>query len=87
MRENDRLSDKEYEKLSLEYEQNPPKLSGKPGFLTTMRERTLISELLSPDYARIVYIKAKAMSLSPSEFIQYAIKEQVTTIAENISNS
>ena len=85
MKENDKLSDKEYEELSLEYEQNPPKLSGKPGFITTMRERTLISELLSPDYARIVYMKAKVMSLSPSEFIQYAIKAQVIT--ENISNS
>ena len=72
-----RLSDKEYEKLSLEHEQNPPELSGKPGFLTTMRERTLVEELLPPDYARIVNMKAKAMSLSPSEVIQYAIKEQL----------
>ena len=80
MNENGRLSDKEYEALSLEYEQNPPELSGKPGFLTTMRERTLVSELLPPDYARIVNMKAKAMSLSPSEVIQYAIKEQ---LAEN----
>ena len=77
MNANGRLSDKEYEELSLEYEQNPPKLSGKPGFLTTMRERTLIAELLPPDYARIVNMKAKAMSLSPSEVIQYAIKEQL----------
>ena len=77
MNANGRLSDKEYEELSLEYEQNPPKLSGKPGFLTTMRERTLVSELLPPDYARIVNMKAKAMSLSPSEVIQYAIKEQL----------
>ena len=66
--------DKEYEELSLEYEQNPPELSGKPGFLTSMRERTLIEELLPPDYARIVNTKAKAMSLSPSEVIQHAIK-------------
>ena len=87
MKENDRLSDKEYEKLSLEYEQNPPKLSDKPGFLTIIREKALISELLSPNYARIVYMKAKVMSLSPSEFIQYAIKAQVTTIADNITNS
>jgi hypothetical protein len=48
-----RLSDKEYEALSLEYEQNPPELSGKPGFLTNMRERTHVTGLLSPDYARI----------------------------------
>ncbi|MCL1857628.1 MAG: hypothetical protein FWF92_00125 [Oscillospiraceae bacterium] len=77
MNANDRLSDKEYEELSLEYEQNPPELSGKPGFLTAMRERTLVAELLPPDYARIINMKAKAMSLSPSEVIQYAIKEQL----------
>ena len=77
MQANDRLSDKEYEELSLAYEQNPPELSGKPGFLTNLRERTLISELLPPDYARIINVKAKAMSLSPSEVIQFAIKEQL----------
>jgi len=77
MNSNDRLSNKEYEELSLAYEQNPPELSGKPGFFTTMRERTLVAELLPPDYARIVNMKAKAMSLSPSEVIQYAIKEQL----------
>jgi len=42
-----------------------------------MRERTLVAELLPPEYARIVNMKAKAMSLSPSEVIQYAIKEQL----------
>ena len=77
MNSNGRLSDKEYEELSLDYEQNPPELSGKPGFFTTMRERALVSELLPPDYARIVNMKAKAMSLSPSEVIQHAIKEQL----------
>jgi len=77
MKANGRLSNKEYEELSLEYEQNPPELSGKPGFFTTMRERILIAELLPPDYARIVNMKAKAMSLSPAEVIQYAIKEQL----------
>jgi hypothetical protein len=81
MNANDRLSDKEYEELSLEYEQNPPELSGKTGFLTTIREKTLVSELLPPDYARIVNMKAKAMSLSPSEVIQQAIKEQ---LVENV---
>jgi hypothetical protein len=80
MNANGRLSNEEYEKLSLEYEQNPPELSGKPGFFTNMRERTLVAELLPPEYARIVNMKAKAMSLSPSEVIQYAIKEQ---LAEN----
>ena len=77
MNANGRLSDKEYEELSLEYEQNPPELSGKPGFFTTMREKKLVAELLPSDYARIVNMKAKAMSLSPSEVIQYAIKEQL----------
>ena len=77
MSANNRLSDKEYEELSLEYEKNPPELSGKPGFFTTMRERTLVAELLPSEYARIVNMKAKAMSLSPSEVIQYAIREQL----------
>ena len=77
MNENSRLTNEEYEKLSLEYEQNPPELSGKPGFFTAMRERTLVAELLPPEYARIVNMKAKALSLSPSEVIQYAIKEQL----------
>ena len=76
-----RLSDEEYEALSLEYEQVPPRLSGSPGFFTNMREQLLVTELLSPDYARIVKTKAKAMSLSPSEVIQNAIKTQ---LAENI---
>ena len=72
-----RLSDKEYDELSTEFEQYSPALSGKPGFLTTLREKALVTELLSPDYARIVNMKAKAMSLSPSEVIQYAIKAQL----------
>jgi len=77
MKESKRLSDKEYEKLSLEYEKAPPELSGNPGFLTNMREQALVQELLSPDYARIVNMKAKTLSLTPSEVIQYAIKEQL----------
>ena len=77
MKTNCRLSDSDYEKLSLEYEKNPPELSGKPGFLTVMREKTLITELLSPDYARIVLMNAEVMSLSPAEVIQYSIKKQL----------
>ena len=77
MKVNDRLSDEEYDELSLEYEQNPPILSSKPGFLTNMHERTLVAELLPLDYARIVNMKAKALSISPSEVIQYAIKAQL----------
>jgi len=34
-----RLSDEEYELLSLEYEQNPPELSGVAGFLTNVANR------------------------------------------------
>ena len=78
MKTSGRLSDKEYEELSLEYAENPPELSGAPGFLTNMRERALVTELLPPDYARIVNMKAKALSLSPSEVIQNAIKSQLT---------
>ena len=77
MKTTTRLSDEEYEALSLEYEQKPPELSSTPGFLTNMREQSLVSELLPPDYARIVKTKARAMSLSPSEVIQYAIKAQL----------
>jgi len=72
-----RLSDEEYENLSIEYEQNPPRLSGNPGFLSHMHETKLVNELLSPDYARIVNVKAKAMLLSPAEVIRYAIKKQL----------
>jgi hypothetical protein len=77
METNSRLSQQEYEKLSIEYEMTPPSLSGKSGFLTAVREKTLVSELLPPDYARIVLMKAKAMSLSPAEVIQYSIKKQL----------
>jgi len=72
-----RLSDKEYEILSLEYEQTPPKLSGKPGFLSHMRETKLVNELMPPDYARLINMKAKAMLLSPAEVIRYAIQQQL----------
>jgi len=77
MKANSRLSDKEYENLSLEYEQNPPRLSGKPGFISHMRETKLVNELLSPDYARIINMNAKAMLLSPAEVIRYAIKKHL----------
>ena len=47
MRTSNRLSDKEYENLSLEYEQNPPLLSGQPGFISHMRipYESLVSEI------------------------------------------
>ena len=81
MKQNKRLSNEEYEALSLEYEQNPPELSGMPGFFTIKREHFLVSELLSSDYARIVKAKADVLSISPSEVIQYALKAQ---LAESI---
>ncbi|MCL2088895.1 MAG: hypothetical protein FWH14_05390 [Oscillospiraceae bacterium] len=74
----DRLTDKEYEDLSIQYEQNPPKLSGRRGFFTELREQALIDELLPPGYARVVKTKAQVMSLSPSELIQFIIKSQIT---------
>ena len=77
MNENKRLTDEEYEALSIEYEQNPPELSGNPGFITSIREQSLVSELLSPDYARVVKARAEAMSISPAEVIQNALKAQL----------
>ena len=77
MKTSERLSDSEYESLSIEYEQNPPRLSGKPGFLSHMREAKLVNELLPPDCARIINMKSKAMLLSPAEVIRYAIKKQL----------
>jgi len=76
-----RLTEEEYEKLSIEYEQNPPKLSGKSGFLSNMREEKLVEELLPPEYARIINMKAKATLSSPSEIIQFAIKEQLNVVS------
>ena len=77
MRTTERLSNSEYEALSLEYELNPPELSGMPGFLTKIREQMLVAKLLPPDYARLVNTKASIMSLTPSEIIQYALREQL----------
>ncbi|MDR1663809.1 MAG: hypothetical protein LBR83_02675 [Clostridiales bacterium] len=77
MKTTSRLSDKEYDELSAEYEITPPELSGKPGFLSYKREAALVTELLPPYYAQIVNTKAAVMSLSPSEVIQHAIKSQL----------
>jgi hypothetical protein len=71
-----RLTDKEYENLSIEYELNPPKLSGKPGFLSFIRKTKQVNELSPLEYARIVNMKSKAMLLSPAEVIRYANKKQ-----------
>jgi len=77
MNTNNRLTDAEYADLCIEYELNSPKLSGKSGFITTLKEKSLVKELLSPEYARIVNAKAHVMSLSPSEIIQELIKEKM----------
>ena len=71
------LTNEEYEKLSDSYITNPPKLSGNPGFITKIREQSLVSELLPPDYARIVKARAEAMSISPAEVIKIALKAQL----------
>ena len=85
MQSNGRLSDKEYEGLSLEYEYEAPELSGKSGFLSSMRESALVAELLPPDYARIVNMTAKALSLSPSEVIQNALKTQLAEQGDGLA--
>ena len=77
MKTTKRLSDSEYEVLSLKYESHPPELSGVPGFATNLREQMLVAKLLPPDYARLVNTKANMMAMSPSEVIQYAIKTQL----------
>jgi hypothetical protein len=73
-----RLTDEEYETLADEYAQNPPSLSGQPGFITQLKQRELVVELLDPDYARIVNAKASALHVSPTEVIQSALKSQLT---------
>jgi hypothetical protein len=75
-----RLTNEEYEALAMNAEEIPPKLSGKAGYMSQLRERALVSELLSSEYARIVCVKANVMSISPAEVIQQALKNQ---FAEN----
>ena len=72
-----RPTNEEFEKLSDDYHENPPELSGQPGYLTQLRQRALVNELLDPSYARIVNAKASALSVSPSEVIQEALKVQL----------
>ena len=67
----------EFEKLSDDHAENPPELSGQPGYLTQLRQRALVNELLDPGFARIVNAKASALSVSPSEIIQEALKIQL----------
>ena len=75
------LTDYEYEKLSDSYVNEPPKLSGKPGYITIMRERALIDKLLSTKYARIIKVQAEQMSVSPSDVIETAIQYKLNSSA------
>jgi hypothetical protein len=73
-----KLTEQQLEALAEEYAKSPPPLSGKPGYFSQKREQALVSELLGPDYARVINTKAKALSISPSEVIRVAIKEQLS---------
>jgi hypothetical protein len=72
-----RLTDEEYAALAEKYEKEPPVLSGKPGYFTRLKEQQLALELLGDDCARFVNAKAKAMSVSPSQVIRSAIRDQL----------
>ena len=75
-----RLTNEEYEALAKEAEENPPTLSGKPGYISQLKERALVNELLASNYARIVCAKADAMKVPPSEVIQQALKNQFADV-------
>ena len=75
------LTDEEYEKLSDSYVVDPPKLSGKPGHITVMRERALIDKLLSAKYARIIKVQAEQKCVSPSVIIETAIQNLLNNSA------
>jgi hypothetical protein len=75
-----RLTNEEYETLAEEYAKNPPELTGQPGFISRKRQHTLVNELLDPNYARLVNEKASAMSVSPAEIIQAALKLQLAEV-------
>lgn len=72
-----KLTEQQLETLADEYAKNPPPITGKPGYFTRKKEQALVSELLGPEYARVVNTKAKALSVSPSEVIRSAIKDQI----------
>jgi len=76
----EKLSRKQLEILADEYAKTPPPLSGQPGYFTRKKEQALVSELLGPEYARVVNTKAKALSISPSDVIRAAIKEQFANV-------
>jgi len=72
-----KLTEQQLEDLAEEYAKNPPPLSRKPGYFTRKREQELVLELLGSDYAKAVNSKAKVLSVSPSEVIRSALKEQL----------
>ena len=71
---NNILSEEEYEALSDDHVVNPPTLSGRPGFITVMRQKALLKELVSPECANLIAIQAEQEALCPSEIIENAIK-------------
>jgi hypothetical protein len=75
------LSDEEYEALSDDHVANPPTLSGRPGFITTMRQKALIKELVSLECANLISIQAEQESVSPSVIIENAIKFKLSHTA------
>jgi hypothetical protein len=72
------FTEREYEALSDHYAESAPALSGKPGMLTRAREAQLVNDLLDPEYAKIVNAKAAALSVSQSEIIQEALRNQMS---------
>ena len=68
------LSEEEYEALSDDHVVNQPTLSGKPGFITTLKQKTLLKELVSLECANLISIQAEQESVCPSEIIENAIK-------------
>ena len=68
------LSEEAYEALSDDHVANPPTLSGKPGFITTTRQKALLKELVSSECANLICIQAEQESVCPSEIIENAIK-------------
>jgi len=76
----EKMTREQLEILAEEYAKTPPPLSGQPGYFTRKKEQALVTELLGPDYARVVNTKAKALAVTPSDVIRSAIKEQFANV-------
>ena len=74
---NEILSEDEYGALSDDHVANPPTLSGNPGFITVLRQKALLKELVSPECANLITIQAQQESVCPSEIIENAIKFKI----------